>query len=238
MNHRTTRYATRRLQPILVFSLAMIALGAGACKTTASGAGASVKSQEPASGMVTALPINGYDIATLKSHLNYVKSDELKNKQLWALVLREPDADAACPGLVTETYYFADKGDNNTEGYPVITAKPMPMNGPCGFLMNSELKRFSDIGGELMESTPMGDIGTFDKIRVSIKQAITLSQHKYKTFKYNHGVKVYRHLHPDMWAYPWYAIYGEACGVSATVIMNAATGEVVPNMEAPAVECP
>jgi hypothetical protein len=214
-------------------------LALSACKTTSSkDANLASTSQAMSESMNKALPLKDYDVATLKSHLKNVVTDELKDKQLWALMLKEPDSDAACAGMAVEVYYFADKGDNNTDGYPVVTAKPMPMNGPCGFLVSTELKKFRDIGSNLMESTPMGEIGTFDNIRVSIKQAITISQQRYKTFKYSQGVKVYRHLHPDMWSYPWYAIYGEACGASATVIMNASTGAMVPNMEAPPPECP
>lgn len=209
------------------------------CKTTGpKDASLTSTGQTMSDGMTTALPVKEYDVAALKSHLKNVMTDELKDKQLWALMLNEPESDAACAGMAVEVYYFADKGDNNNDGYPVVTAKPMPMNGPCGFLISTDMKKFRDIGGNLMESTPMGEIGTFDKIRVSIKQAITISQQRYKTFKYGQGVKVYRHLHPDMWSYPWYAIYGEACGASATVIMNASTGTIVPNMEAPPPECP
>lgn len=189
--------------------------------------------------MPTGRAVKEYDIATLKKHLKNVMSDELKNKQLWALFLREPESqDVACAGMATEIYYFADKGDDNLDGYPVVTAKPMPMNGPCGFLLSTELKRFNEIGGHLMESTPMGEIGTFDKIKISVKQAVVLSQQRYKTFRYGQGVKIYRHLHPDMWTHPWYALYGEACGQGATVIMNASTGQIVPNIDAPPPECP
>ena len=188
--------------------------------------------------MPVARAVKDYDVVTLKKNLKNVMSEELKNKQLWALFLKEPESDAACAGMATEIYYFADKGDDNRDGYPVVTAKPMPMNGPCGFLVSTELKRFSEIGGNLMESTPMGEIGTFDKLRISLKQAVLLSQQRYKTFKYSQGVKIYRHLHPDMWTNPWYALYGEACGQGATVIMNANTGQIVPNMEAPPPECP
>jgi len=221
------------LSPALLASLAF-----SGCKTSEKNPTSTAKSQELSPDTITALAVRDYDIATLKSHLSHIKTDELKNKQLWAMFLKEPEAEALCAGMATEVYYFADKGDDNSAGYPVVTAKPMPMNGPCGFLVSSEVKGFNEIGGSLMESTPMGDIGTFDKIRVSVKQAIINSQRKYKTFKYGQAVKIYRHLHPDMWSYPWYAIYGEACGVSATVIMNASTGEFVPNMESPAPECP
>ena len=224
----------KQLIAILVTSLGVIA-----CKTPATGSAELRRSELPATNpLMTALPVTDYDLAAVKAHFNNIMGDELKDKQLWAMFLREPDADTACKGMAIETYYFADKKDNNIAGYPVITAKPMPMNGPCGFLINSELKQFNDIGGELMESTPMGEIGTFDKIRISVKQAIITSQRKYKNFKYKNGVKIYRHLHPAMWNFPWYAIYGEACGLGATVIMNATTGEFVANMESPPAECP
>jgi hypothetical protein len=233
---------TRSFSSILMGStlpvLIMASVGVVGCKTTDKSASAPAQIGKPGEPMAVAMPVRDYDIATLKTNLKNVMSDELKGKQLWALFLKEPEADAPCSGMATEIYYFADKGDNNQDGYPVVTAKPMPMNGPCGFLISSELKRFSEIGGNLMESTPMGEIGTFDKIRVSVKQAIINSQVRYKTFKYSQGVKIYRHLHPDMWSFPWYAIYGEACGQSATVIMNANNGVIVPNMEAPPAECP
>lgn len=208
------------------------------CKTSDKTTSTLVQLNPSNDSMATALPLRDYDVKVLKQNLKNVLSDELKDKQLWALFLRESEVDAPCPGMATEIYYLADKGDNNQDGYPVVTAKPMPMNGPCGFLLNTELKKFSEIGGNLMESTPMGEIGTFDKIRVSVKQAIINSERRYKTFKYSQGLKIYRHLHPDMWSFPWYAIYGEACGQSATVIMNAATGEMVHHMEAPPAECP
>jgi hypothetical protein len=233
---------TRIFSAILIGStlpvLAMASIGVVGCKTTDKPASAPAQIANTGDPMAVAMPVRDYDIATMKTNFKNVMSDELKGKQLWALFLKEPETDALCRGMATEVYYFADKGDNNQDGYPVVTAKPMPMNGPCGFLIGSELKRFSEIGGNLMESTPMGEIGTFDKIRVSVKQAIINSQARYKTFKYSQGVKIYRHLHPDMWSFPWYAIYGEACGQSATVIMNANNGVIVPNMEAPPAECP
>lgn len=234
----TRRFSSFLFGSTLPAMLTTILFGFSGCKTADKPASSPSQVNSTGESMPVAMPVKDYDIATLKKNLTNVMSDELKGKQLWALFLKEPEADALCQGMANEIYYFADKGDNNQDGYPVVSAKPMPMNGPCGFLLSTELKRFSEIGGHLMESTPMGEIGTFDKIRVSVKQAIINSQARYKTFKYSHGVKIYRHLHPDMWSFPWYAIYGDACGQSATVIMNASNGVIVPNMEAPPAECP
>jgi hypothetical protein len=235
--------------PTALITLGLVGAGIGAssCKTVGSPNETTstdksitppTKTVVPSEPMVIAKPVKDYDTKTLKTNLANAMSEELKNKQLWALFLREQEAGTPCHGTATEVYYFADKGDNNQDGYPVVTAQPMPMNGPCGFVLDTQLKKFNDIGGNLMESTPMGEIGTFDKIRISVKQAIINSERRHKTFKYSQGVKVYRHLHPDMWNFPWYAIYGEACGLSATVIMNASTGEIVPNMESPPTLCP
>lgn len=211
------------------------ALVTSGCRTTSASSTARSKSQSEDS--IVAMPVKDYDLASLKSHLANAQDGELAGKALWAMILIEPEKDAPCPGMAEEDYYFITNTEEPEDKVYVASGKPMPMNGPCGLVFDVKEKTSAETSGALMGSSPLAEIGNFDKIKITVKQAIEMSQAKFKTFKYRDGVKIYRHLSPSTWDFPWYVIYGEACGASAAVLMNAQTGDIIETADTPPSTC-
>jgi hypothetical protein len=211
------------------------------CKTTSDGSG--MKNQTLRQNQTTQIIAQSalsFDVNMLKTHLANAIDPSLPKLGLWAAFLEESQQDSPCPGKVLESYYMLDTStDEPAETVYVTTAKPMPMNGPCGLVIDTEVKNFNQVSRALMESSPLAQIGTFDKIKFTIKEAIDRSEANNKNFKYRDGVKIYRHLHPTTWDHPWYAIYGTACGIDSTVYFNAENAEIIDMLDSPIVgPCP
>ncbi len=225
-----------------LFSMTVIAtLAAASCKTTSEGSG--LKNQNLRRNQQTpviAESVLSFDVKTLKAHLANAQDPAMTKLGLWSAFLEEPQQDSPCPGKAIESYYMIDQSaEDAAEKIYVFSAKPMPMNGPCGLVLDTEIKNFNEASRALMESSPLAEIGTFDKIKFSVKQAVEKAETHYKTFKYRDGVKIYRHLHPTTWNHPWFALYGTACGIDATVYFNAETAEIIDMLDSPSSDpCP
>lgn len=228
-----------RSNRIAALFLPIVALAS--CKTASSVA--TVKDQNlrrnQTTNIIAESPL-AFDVTMLKSHLANAQDPEMPKLGLWTAFLEEPQQDSPCPGKALESYYMLDtSAEESADKIYVVTAKPIPMNGPCGLVIDTEVKNFNDVSRALMESSPLSEIGTFDKIKFSIKQAVEKSEAHYKNFKYRDGVKIYRHLHPTTWDHPWFALYGTACGIDSTVYFNAETAEIIDMLDSPTVgPCP
>lgn len=221
--------------------LSLLLTSVNGCKTNPSNT-ATIKNEavtRPSTEAITAQSVLDYEVSTLKRHLANAQSGDLANKVLWSMFLEEPQSDTPCPGKALEAYYLIDGGNDPADKVHLVTAKPMPMNGPCGLALDIEVKPTSEVSRALMESSPLAEIGTFDKIKISIKQAVAKTESHYKTFKYQDGIKIYRHLHPTTWDFPWYAVYGTSCGLDSTAYINAQTGEIMDMIDSPPLgSCP
>lgn len=220
---------------------AIVMISLSSCKTTSDAA--STKNQNlrrnDQTNIIAESPLS-FDVKMLKAHLANAQDPSTPNLGLWSAFLEEPNQDSPCPGKAIETYYMLDKStDDAAENIYVLSAKPMPMNGPCGLVLDTELKKFNEVSRALIESSPLSEIGTFDKIKFSIKQGVERVEAHYKNFKYRDGVKIYRHLHPTTWNHPWFAIYGTSCGIDSTAYFNAETGEILDMLDSPSTDpCP
>jgi hypothetical protein len=219
----------RNIAAILIVSVAFLA-----CKTMSPGKSRAKNFADS----VSATAVRNFDVKTLKSHLANVKNnEELSGQFLWAMLLVEPSSDGPCPGLAQEKYFFVKNLESHDGKISVAEGNPMPMNGPCGLVFDVQEKSANDVGGTLMGSSPLAEIGTLDRIKYSVGDAIKSAESRYKTFKYKEAVKVLRLLQPDHWDDPWFWIYGEACGQQSSVMMNARTGVFLETMDTPPAKC-
>jgi hypothetical protein len=227
-----------------IFSFSLpIAFNFFACKTSAPSSKTQMKSEKLSedSASHAAVRIHEFDLKTLKTHLSSVVRllPAEGKRDLWSIFLTEAKPNTPCHGLVSERYYFYGlNSDGDVSEYYLAVGTPMPMNGPCGFAWDITEKSYSDVNATLTDSAPLSDIGTFNRIKISPADAVKSAERQYPNFRYQDGIKIFHHPHPNLMRDPWYMIYGTACGRDSTVMINAFTGHFMDTIETPTNPCP
>jgi hypothetical protein len=236
--NRTKRNKKMLKYPLIIATFLGCSALTTSCKTTNPRANASTSSVASANARSSA--IRDFDIATLQSH--FASAAELLPvdfRSIWAIMLLEGDATAACPGQLSEHYYFYATGpDEQVTGYMLAQGTPMPMNGPCGLAWDITGKTFREVSAALIDSAPLSAIESLKHVRISPAEAVKLAETKHPTFKYRDGIKIFHHPHPDLKSNPWYKIYGVSCGADSSVMLNAQTGATVDTIDSPTSPCP